>query len=325
MPDRKDRAQPDQKPGKDGSSWGLAFILALLMHAALFFGLFYVVQWTSESDEIIYAELWSPDTPLQDAPAEPAKPEEKAPEPEPEPGAENKPEPEPEPKPEPELPAPPPEPKPEPPAATEPPKAVPEEDAIGLAEKKKLEEERLEKERLEKERLEKERLEKERLEKERLEQERLEKERLEKERLEKERLEKQKAEERRRRAKELARQLRAEEMQHLEEAQEEASGRAVPKGVQNSTYASRVITMLHQRLNFRVTPDMRPGQYRAVYRISLLADGSQAGAPELVRSSGLKAFDLACERAIRATNFPPTDTHKPITIRVTFDPVEIKR
>ena len=88
MPDIKDKALPEShKTGRD-SSWGTSFVLALFMHGFLFAGLFYVVQWTSLSDEVVYAELWAPETaPLAKTPVpEPPKvseptPQEEAPAP----------------------------------------------------------------------------------------------------------------------------------------------------------------------------------------------------------------------------------------------------
>ena len=72
---------------------------------------------------------------------------------------------------------------------------------------------------------------------------------------------------------------------------------------------------------------MKPGQYKAVYEVHLLNDGRQAGAPRLIRPSGLPAFDRAVERAIQACDpFPNHPTgNPPKTIQLTFDPVDNKR
>ncbi len=261
MPDIKDKALPEShKTGRD-SPWGTSFVLALFMHGFLFAGLFYVVQWTSLSDEVVYAELWAPETaPLAKTPVpEPPKVSEPTPQeeaPQEEPAKE---------------------------VAQQSPEPLPDPDAIALQEAEKQKAEQLAKEKAAKEKAEKIA-----------------------------------------RAKALAKQLQKEDLKQMDANRASASGVATPKGVASAAYASRIIQCVRAHLNFPVTADMKPKQYIAVYEVSILADGTQTSAPKLKRASGLQAFDIAAERAIRSCKFPPTETHKPETLEIQFDPVEMR-
>lgn len=259
MPQAVDKALPEGARERRDSPWGTSFVLALFMHAALFAGLFYVVQWTRVSDDVVYADLYAPDAFQSPSPtprAAETKPEEPAAEPQPEQP------PEPQAKPEAHAPTP--------------------EDIALEEERKKLEEKKREEERLAKEKAQK--------------------------------LE---------RAKALARALQAEDLKKMDTTK--ASGVVASKGGTSAAYASRVIACVRSHLNFAVGPEVKPRQIVATYEVSILADGTQTGAPKLLKASGNGAFDIAAERAIRSCAFPPTETRRPERIQITFDPVEMKK
>ena len=270
--------------------WGLPFVLALFMHAILFIGLFFVFQWNTESTDVVYAELWSPSQMANVTPVTPPKEVQKT-----EPPKE-----EPEPEPEPE-PAPPP-----PPAKVEKPvEQTPDENVIRQQEeeKKKL-----------------------------VEQKKLEEQRQleEQKRLAEEKKRQEEAQQRRReQARRLAQQMQREQLKELQaSSQQNVAGVTVQAGgPQSALYSSRIIACIRPNIAFAVAPNMKAGQYKAVYEVHLLNDGRQAGAPRLLKASGLPAFDQAVERAIRACNpFPNHPTgNPPRTIQLTFDPVDSKR
>ena len=282
--------------------WGLPFVMALFVHAILFVGLFVVFQWNTESTEVVYAELWSP---TQLANVAPNAPTPKEPQPVKEEPIKEESEPEPEPQPAP------------PPKAEQPKEAQPDENTIEQQqeEQKKLEEQtKLE----EQKRLQEE----QRLQ----EQKRLEEEKRQAE--EKKRQEE--AQQRRReQAKRLAQQMQREQMKELQaSSQQNVAGVTVQAGgPQSALYSSRIIACIRPNIAFAVSANMKPGQYKAVYEVHLLNDGRQAGAPKLLKPSGLPAFDSAVERAIRACDpFPNHPTgNPPRTIQLTFDPVDSKR
>lgn len=298
------RQQPQQP-----NHWGLPFVLALFMHAILFIGLFFVFQWNTESTDVVYAELWSPSQMANVTPVTPPKEVQKT---EP-PKEEQEPEPEPEPAP------------PPPPAKVEKPvEQTPDENVIRQQEeeKKKLEEQKklLEQRQLE----EQKRLQEEqrRLE----EQKKLEEEK----RLAEEKKRQEEAQQRRReQARRLAQQMQREQLKELQaSSQQNVAGVTVQAGgPQSALYSSRIIACIRPNIAFAVAPNMKAGQYKAVYEVHLLNDGRQAGAPRLLKASGLPAFDQAVERAIRACNpFPNHPTgNPPRTIQLTFDPVDSKR
>lgn len=334
-----ERHAPPSLPQAQGR-WGVSFALAVLMHALLFIGLFFVFQWNRESEEVVYAELWAPSQLPQGAPVTAAPVEQK-------PEQEQEQEQEPQPQPEEKAPQEPPEeeqtPPPEPQAPQEqaapPPseqvqereQAQPDEEAIRLAEEKQREEEkRLEEQRRleEQQRLEEQRkLEEQRLEEERKleEQKRLE----EQQRLEEQkRLEaEQKAREERRRAqaKALAQRLQQEQMKQLEaSSKDNVAGVMASGGRISAQYTARIIGCIRPNIIFTVPPNTHRGQYIARYQVSLAPDGQQKGAPKQLKSSGLPAFDLAVERAIELCNpFPlPPSGRAYDTIQLTFDPVD---
>lgn len=300
------RRQQPQQP----NHWGLPFVLALFMHAILFIGLFFVFQWNTESTDVVYAELWSPSQMANVTPVTPPKEVQKT-----EPPKE---EPEPEPEPEPAPPPPP------PPAKVEKPvEQTPDENVIRQQEeeKKKLEEQ---KKLLEQRQLE----EQKRLQEE---QRRLEEQKkLEEKRLAEEKKRQEEAQQRRReQARRLAQQMQREQLKELQaSSQQNVAGVTVQAGgPQSALYSSRIIACIRPNIAFAVAPNMKAGQYKAVYEVHLLNDGRQAGAPRLLKASGLPAFDQAVERAIRACNpFPNHPTgNSPRTIQLTFDPVDSKR
>ena len=282
-------------PQKDRSnigSWSLSFVLAVLMHAGLFFGLFVVFQWNTQSEEVVYAELWNPA-------AEPAKPSPKVEEP-------KQVEPEPEPQPEP----------PAPPKAEEP-APVPE-DVI----RQQDEEARKKKELEEKKKLE----EQKRLEEEK--RKRLEEEKRKKR--EQERIRKEKEKKRQEMARQLAQQMQQDEMKRIDEtSKDNAAGRMAGNlgNSQTALYNERVVACVRKNLIFNVAPDMKPGQYKSEYEVELMPDGKQVGAPKLIRGSSLPSFDKAVETAIRACDPFPTNPagNTPKTIRLSFDPVESRQ
>ena len=98
-------------------------------------------------------------------------------------------------------------------------------------------------------------------------------------------------------------------------------------GAETEVESSRICGSIRPNVAFGVAPNMKAGQYKAGYEMHVLDDGRQAGAPRLLKASGLPAFDQAVERAIRACNpFPNQPTgNPPRTIQLTFDPVDSKR
>ena len=127
----------------------------------------------------------------------------------------------------------------------------------------------------------------------------------------------------------LFRSMRNEQLKELQaSSKDNVAGVTVQAGgPQSALYSSRIIACIRPNIAFAVSPNMKPGQYKAVYEVHLLNDGRQAGAPRLIRPSGLPAFDRAVERAIQACDpFPNHPTgNPPKTIQLTFDPVDNKR
>ena len=314
---------PKKKNSADNAQWGISFVLAVSVHVLLFLGLFFVFQWNRVSDEVVYAELWAPGQLAAPAP----QPTENKPSQTEDLKTEDSPEPEPQPESPPTQP-------------TNDQKDVEqplEQDVIRQQdEQKKLEElKRLEEQKKleEQKRLEEQKKleEQKRLE----EQKKLEEQkRVEQKKLldAKKRLEEQKRQEQRRReqAKLLAQQLQQQEMQRLEQtSQNNAAGIAATTGggAQSAVYNSRVVSCVRRNLIFSVTPDMKSGQYKTVYEVTLLENGQQSAAPKLIKASGLPAFDRQVEAAIRKCDpFPiPNSGKAPKTIVLTFDPVETKK
>ncbi len=91
-------------------------------------------------------------------------------------------------------------------------------------------------------------------------------------------------------------------------------------------YAAQVITCIRPHIVFNVPDSIGPQQHVAVFEVMLLPTGEQAGNPRLVKGSGLAAYDLAVERAIRRCDPfpPPREGTMPRSVRLLFDPVETR-
>jgi colicin import membrane protein len=102
-----------------------------------------------------------------------------------------------------------------------------------------------------------------------------------------------------------------------------ASGAA---GGMSDSYRGQVVGCIRPHIVFSVPDSVRPKQHVAEFEVQLLPTGEQAGAPKLLKASGLAAYDQAVERAIRRCDpFPrPKDGALPRTVRLTFDPVDTR-
>ena len=91
-------------------------------------------------------------------------------------------------------------------------------------------------------------------------------------------------------------------------------------------YAAQVITCIRPHIVFNVPDSISAQQHVAVFEVTLLPTGEQAGAPRLVKGSGLTAYDQAVERAIRRCDPfpPPREGTMPRSVRLLFDPVETR-
>lgn len=91
-----------------------------------------------------------------------------------------------------------------------------------------------------------------------------------------------------------------------------------------ATYAGQVIGCVRPHIVFAVPDGARRGQFVADFLVKLLPTGEQVGAPKLVKSSGLAAYDAAVERAIRRCDpFPsPKGSAPPRELPLRFDPVD---
>ena len=302
-------------------------IAAVAVHGLLFFALFNVFQWNTDT-ETVYAELWAPEDASgmslkgtaqeteEEAPdnkAAPALEEPTAEELQLKKEAQERPEAQ-------RL-------------ADE--KARAEAEAKAQAEAQKLlEEERREAARREAERLEAERLEAEKRAAEEAEQKRREEDiRIAEEKRLAE--EKRIAEEKRRQA-ELAEEMRRAELARITGAPAVTSGRVgstrgtpgVERSMQgklSAAYASRVISCIRPFILFSVPSGIARGTHVAVYSVSLLPNGKIAETPRMTQSSGLPAFDRAVRHAISRCNpFPRPlgNTPMPRRMEISFDPVE---
>jgi colicin import membrane protein len=279
-----------------------AFVLSLLAHALLFMAIAFVVRWKTEPVGTVSAELWS-GFPAAPAPAPAPQP---APAPPPAPVVEPPPPPPPPPKLEP-LPEPP---KPdivvEPKKKPEPPKQDP----------KKLEAEKREAERREAEKLE--------AQKRAAEKREAEKRAAEKRAAEKREAQKREAE---------AAKLREQALQRMTAAAGGPTSTSSPApsgstagGGASRSYAGQVVGCVRPHIAFNVPDGVQPKQYVAEFEVQLLPTGEQVGAPRLIKSSGLAAYDQAVERAIRRCDpFPrPREGTMPPSLRLTFDPVDTR-
>lgn len=108
------------------------------------------------------------------------------------------------------------------------------------------------------------------------------------------------------------------------------SPNAVPgaglSGAAAATYAGQVIACVRPHIVFAVPDGARRGQFVADFLVRLLPTGEQVGAPKLVKSSGLAAYDAAVERAIRRCDpFPnPRGSAPPREVLLQFDPVDLR-
>jgi colicin import membrane protein len=90
------------------------------------------------------------------------------------------------------------------------------------------------------------------------------------------------------------------------------------------SYDGQVIGCIRPHIVFSVPETLQPRQHVAEFEVTLLPTGEQAGAPRLLKASGLAAFDQAVERAIRRCDpFPrPKEGSMPRNLKLTFDPVD---
>ena len=209
--------------------------------------------------------------------------------PEPKPEQKVEPAPEPEPEPEPELK---PEPQPEPEI---------DQEAIRLEQEKALQEKKAQEEKLRQEQLAREKAQREKLERERQAR-------------------------RQAAAKALAQQMQQEELKRAQANTDNAAGRLAgqPGQSQSALYNARVAACVRANLYFPVEPNMKRGQYVAVYEVKLTDDGTKMAALRQLKSSGLTAYDVAVERAIKHCDPWPVMPNGQIVKRIelTFDPVD---
>jgi len=92
------------------------------------------------------------------------------------------------------------------------------------------------------------------------------------------------------------------------------------------SYEGQVIGCIRPHIVFSVPETLQPKQHVAEFKVTLLPTGEQAGAPRLVKASGLPAFDQAVERAIRRCDpFPrPKEGTMPRELDLRFDPVDTR-
>ena len=103
-----------------------------------------------------------------------------------------------------------------------------------------------------------------------------------------------------------------------------ASGSATgAAGGMSDSYRGRVIGCIRPHIFFRVSNDVRPGQYVAEFEVQLLPTGEVA-ALKLLTPSGLAAYDDAVDRAIRQCKPFPLPKDGARTIRLGFDPVDTR-
>ena len=323
----------------------LGLIAAAGVHVALFFALFYVFQWNTDS-EAVYAELWAPEDAsgrnirgqssetTDEMPPEPemnqapelADAKEAIAEPEPAPAPVPSPTPEP-------APAPEPQPASEPASkATQP---QPEPEAAKEADIRLAREQALKKEQEEAERKLREE------EAKRTEEARLaEEKRLEEQRLAQEKRAAEEARKKREKARQarIAEQMRQAELARITGAPVVDRGRAGStagdpnavrqnlRGSLSAAYTARVIACIRPRIAFNVPANAKRGNNVATFEVNLLPNGEVVNT-KMVKSSGLPAFDAAVDRAIARCNpFPrPTDgTPIPRRMQILFDPVDSK-
>jgi colicin import membrane protein len=261
-----------ERPRWSAAKWTAA-VLAVAVHVAFVLFLVFSVSWQSRKPEIVTAELYAPAKSAPPKP-QPAQPQTEPPKPQPEPP---KPPPQPpKPPPEPPKPAPePPKPAPEPPKPPEPSKAD-----IALKEKQ----ERLKREEAERERLAAQKREAEKREAEKREADKRE---AEKRAQEQKRL----AEARERQAREMAA-LQAQADRERERQQQLAAAQAQARAA--ADYIRRIQAKV--RGNVTLPPDLS-GNPEAIFDVVQLPTGEIIDV-QLVKSSGVRAYDEAVQRAI---------------------------
>ncbi len=91
-------------------------------------------------------------------------------------------------------------------------------------------------------------------------------------------------------------------------------------------YTAQIVSCIRPHIIFNVPESVAPQQYVAVFEVTLLPTGEQAGAPRLIKASGLAPYDQAVERAIRRCDPfpPPKEGTMPRSVRLSFDPVETR-
>ncbi len=107
-------------------------------------------------------------------------------------------------------------------------------------------------------------------------------------------------------------------------AQAGPGARPAAAGGLSDAYAAQINSCIRPHIIFNVPEGTRARQYEAQFEVTLLPTGEQAGAPKLLKASGLAAYDQAVERAIRRCDpFPrPKEGAVPRSIPLIFDPVE---
>ena len=92
----------------------------------------------------------------------------------------------------------------------------------------------------------------------------------------------------------------------------------------SDAYSAQIQGCIRPHIVFNVPDGIKPRQFEALFEVTLLPTGEQAGAPRLIKASGLPAYDQAVERAIRRCDpFPrPRDAPMPRSLPILFDPVE---
>ncbi|MGZ9075028.1 MAG: energy transducer TonB [Burkholderiaceae bacterium] len=107
-------------------------------------------------------------------------------------------------------------------------------------------------------------------------------------------------------------------------AQAGTGTRPAAAGGLSDAYAAQINSCIRPHIIFNVPEGTRARQFIAEFEVTLLPTGEQAGAPKLLKASGLAAYDQAVERAIRRCDpFPrPKEGAVPRSIPLIFDPVE---
>ena len=107
-------------------------------------------------------------------------------------------------------------------------------------------------------------------------------------------------------------------------AQAGPGARPAAAGGLSDAYAAQINSCIRPHIVFNVPEGTKPRQFIAEFEVTLLPTGEQAGAPKLLKASGLAAYDQAVERAIRRCDpFPrPREGPMPRSLPLIFDPVE---